>query len=370
MTTNAYGATLTIHNPAEEEVFKGQFTAGKLELDYAFDQTEGPFTYTVSLAGVTAVEPKQTPQPNAPLEIPFDEGQLTEIRRAAGCLLMIPGGGFGSGFLLGDRQSIATAAHCVACKNVEELEIIFHPTEDREKKIVGAKLIYFDAKQDVALLHLSEPMEDDRPYFWKRDAAKEEDKVIILGNPGRNGKPDPMYSRSATVKGTRADEFFVDIEVKPGYSGGPVMLAEGMDVVGITSFKYVSSRDYKKDGQSFAKSADIASDAFQHWDALSSRLKEQKLEREAKRYKERYHYVIANEAAEALLLDSVSYTLALIDIANHYNLHMKLALRDLPNPVSVSKLRREEKKAHDEYIKEHGPRKAEQIKERLSPKLR
>jgi hypothetical protein len=80
--------------------------------------------------------------------------------------------------------------------------------------------------------------------------------------------------------------------------------------------------------------------------------------------------VLANEAAEGLLLDSVEYAFALLDIAKHYQLHMKVALKHLPNPVTQSKYNREKKKAHDAYIKEHGPRKAEQIKERLTPRLR
>ncbi|MBD3673717.1 MAG: trypsin-like peptidase domain-containing protein [Planctomycetaceae bacterium] len=283
--------------------------------------------------------------------------------------MVIPGGGFGSGFLLGDRETIATAAHCVACEDVSELEIVFHPTEPRETRQKGAKLIYFDAKQDVALLHLSEEMPAYHPFFWTPRAADKEDDVTVLGNPGRAGFPDPMYSRSAQVKGTRPDEFFIDIEVKPGYSGGPVILDHTMNAVGITSFKYINTEKYEKDGQSFAKSSDIASDAYTHWAALSDSLKASKLQREEERYNERFHFIEADEVATAIFSDSFTFLLAVIDVIRDYKRHMNVAMSGLPNPVSVSVFKREERKAHREYLKEEGPKKAEEIRERISPDL-
>jgi len=142
-----------------------------------------------------------------------------------------------------------------------------------------------------------------------------------------------------------------------------------MDAVGITSFKHINTKKYEDDGQSFARSADIASDAFTHWSNLPPALQASKLDREAKRYKERYHFVEADEVGTALYFDSFRYLLAVIDVVKDYNRHMELSLADLPNPVSAAVLKREERKAHREYLKEKGPKKAKEIRERISSNL-
>jgi hypothetical protein len=368
VTTNVYGGTLVVKNKDEEEILRQPFEQRELSSEIELMPGEN-YTFLAEAAGLVAIENDRDITDSPEIELTFMENQLSELYRAAGCLLLIPNSGFGSGFLLGDRETIATAAHCVACENVNDLKVVFHPTEPTEFEIQGVRLIYFDAKQDVALLHLPDPVPDTHPYFWTPRSAEKDDKVVVLGNPGRAGYPDPMYSRSAQVKGTRPDEFFIDIEVKPGYSGGPVILENSMDAVGITSFKHINTKKYEDDGQSFARSADIASDAFTHWSNLSSALQDAKLEREAKRYAERYHYVEADEVGTALFLDSFRYLIAVIDVIKDYNRHMKLSLSHLPNPVSAVVLRREERKAHREYLKEKGPEKAKEIKERISSNL-
>jgi len=58
-----------------------------------------------------------------------------------------------------------------------------------------------------------------------------------------------------------------------------------------------------------------------------------------------------------------------IDVIRDYKRHMSVSLAGLPNPVSASVFTREERKAHREYLKEEGPKKAQEIRERISPDL-
>lgn len=153
--SNVFGATVVIQKASSGDEEPEEFLRSQFEKQNQFAEVQLPpnqkYTIMLQLAELIAVEADYQPQQNGEVEINFTNDQFSDLHRAAACLLVIPGGGFGSGFLMGDRQTVATAAHCVACENVNELEIVFHPTEPRETRQRGAKLIYFDAKQDVAL---------------------------------------------------------------------------------------------------------------------------------------------------------------------------------------------------------------------------
>lgn len=369
ITTNVYGAMVVVKDNESGGTLqthpfeRGQYsTKVKLPGGKAYDFVVRVGDVSVAKAGVNI-------DAESSLSLMFDPGKMNDVRKAATCLLNIPGGGFGSGFLLGDRQTIATAAHCVACRNVEEMEIVFHPAEAKRKKVTGARLIYFDAEQDVALLHLSEPMEETRPYFWRAEPAKEGDEVAIMGNPGRGGEPDPMYSRSGKVKGTRPDEFFLDIELKPGYSGGPVARTSSMDALGITSYKIMAARDYRNVGQSFAKSVDIAADAFEFWRGLDSSGRASKLEREQDRYTRRYGYFMADQASKAMLIDSAIYAWSCVEVVEDYVRKQNIEISKLRN-LTPARYNKALKDFHNDYLKIHGPKQAEKTRERLSPRLR
>ena len=366
--TNAYGGTIVVkETESGKEILNEMMPTGVLTHSVKIP-TRGKYDVTLNLAKVVVFEQNLDVNGDRDLELKFGDAQLKDIRKAATCLLNIPGGGFGSGFLLGDRQTMATAAHCVACPDVEKLEIVFNPMEPGEVKFSGAKLIYFDSQQDVALLHLKEPVEDFRSYFWRTRDAQENDKLEIVGNPGRGGQADPMYERNATVKGTRPDEFFIDIELKPGYSGGPHCLAGTMDAVGITSFKIAASKNYKEIGQSYAKSIDIPGDAYDYWKGLNSLEQERKLDRESQRYEQRYGYFMANLSSKALILDSAVFTISCIEVVEDYVNRRNRELSRLSNPTA-SRVRRALKDFHEDYLEDHGPKFAARVKERLSPRL-
>lgn len=367
--TNVFGATIQALDSETQEVVAEL----ALESDKQAGELKVPAgkTYDIvtSCAGIRRLETKQQIGSAADYTLNFESHEINNIRKAATCLLNIPGGGFGSGFLFGDRQTIATAAHCVACPDVQELEIVFHPTEPHEVKFKGARLIYFDVKLDVAVLRLSEPVENTRPYFWRGENAKDGDEVHIVGNPGRSGEPDPIYARTGKVKDLRPDEFMLDIELQPGYSGGPISRGGTMEALGITSYKISASRDYKKVGQTFAKSISIAADGYTYWMGLSESARAEKISREADRYERRFGYLMANQASKALIVDTAIYAWSCVEVVEDYVLKRDIELNKLRNP-SAARFNKTLKDFHNEYIKVHGPKQAEKTRERLSPRLR
>jgi S1-C subfamily serine protease len=246
VTINLRGSTIVIRDAANgAEVARHQLSGGettrqlplRLDREYEFEALLGQFA--------TQRRAKESP---GEVDLTFDPEEIRNICRMATCLIKLPEGGFGSGFLFGDRQTIVTAAHVLTTRNVGEVEIIFDPAEN-EERYAGARLIYFDAEQDVALVHLPEPVSDRRPFLHRMDqnpettvvqVSRAEDptkpailtfvrrEVIVVGNPGRGNDYDPLFTREAKIVGGRPDEFEINIELKPGYSGGPVCLADSM----------------------------------------------------------------------------------------------------------------------------------------------
>lgn len=230
-------------------------------------------------------------------------------------------------------------------------------------------MIYFDAKQDVAVLKLPEKLASDTPYFWTGGLAEPDDEIVILGNPGRTGKFDPTYSRTGKVKGGRTDEFFLDIEVKPGYSGGPVCKASSMDALGITSYKIIGGK-FDDIGKSFAKSVGIAFDAYQHFVTLEPDDQTGRIARIGSRYSEVYGMTCASNAAKDMLFDSSIYAYICIQVLNDYINFVNSELRQVPSTSSLSFFNRKKRLATTEFMKKRGPDLAEKVRERVTPRLR
>ncbi|WP_310821274.1 trypsin-like serine peptidase [Stratiformator vulcanicus] len=318
MKSNVYGATYEIIDGETEGVVEAK-TAEKDEAEAAltFEKPES-MTVRVSL-GNEMTDRIDVPVANTDsIELNFDDLQVQNIRKAATCLIKMPDGGFGSGFLFEDRQTIVTAAHCVVARDPKDLLFVFNPEEDHEETVKGAELMYFDSAQDVAVLVLPEPMGDHRPYFLRGGKPELDDAVVVLGNPGRDGKPDPTYSRQAVIKGARPDELYLDIEVKPGYSGGPVCRAENLEVLGITSFKIVGNADYEEIGRSFAKSSEIAADACENFWSTSESNRERRITRVTEQYEGRFGFNSAREIAAKLFLDGYNLNYVARRVASSY----------------------------------------------------
>jgi len=163
--TNLRGSTVTVRDASGGgEVARQDLTGGETQCqfqleagrEYEFEAKLGKFVTKRRGKGLERVL------------LNFQPAEIRDVCRMATCLIKLPQGGFGSGFLFGNRQTIVTAAHVLAAKTVGELELVFEPAE-REEKYSGAQLIYFDAEQDVALLHLPSPVAEERPFLQRMD---------------------------------------------------------------------------------------------------------------------------------------------------------------------------------------------------------
>ena len=305
------------------------------------------------------------------VDIQFSADELQAIRKAATCLINIPDGGFGSGFLFQDRRTIATAAHCVVAEKIEDLEFVFDPTEPSEERVKGAKLLHFDRNEDVALLQLPQPMPDHRPIL-SRGVGKAEtgDQVIIVGNPGRDGKPDPTFTRSGAVAGGRVDEFYLDLELKPGFSGGPVCMAASNQAVGVVSYKIVKSQDYSQVGRSYAKSVDLIGDAYEHFMSLSPPSQISRIVRLEQEHDSQYLNALIGEAAVDLYVDSEVYMVICHVVAVDYIKHMAEAEARINPSFPLATQHKIRKAAHEKYLKDEAPKIAKDVRDKVTPRLR
>ncbi|MCA8987933.1 MAG: trypsin-like peptidase domain-containing protein [Planctomycetaceae bacterium] len=370
--TDLFGSTISILDGATSEVIE-EFTLTKGELTHEFTipREKTVVVQANAFGHVQQSAPVQLTK-NEEVSVEFDllgEADFRELIKSATCLVRIPDGGFGSGFLYGDRQTIVTAAHCVAAKNVGDLKYTFYPDESREVTYENARLLFYDQKQDVAVLRLAEPVSEEHYWLWSGGSAAQGDEVLVMGNPGRNGEYDPMYARSCKVAAVRPDELRLDVEIYPGYSGGPVVRSGTTQVLGVVSYKIIQSDNYEQVGYSFARSSDIAGDAFTQWINLSEELQEGHITRVEDRYSREFGRNLAHNAAIAYYGDSAVYTIICISLLQDYKIHMIRKLAELP-PLTLSQRRLVLKKAHEEYLKDIAPDIAEKVRERVSPKLR
>ncbi|TWT61629.1 Serine protease SplF precursor [Rubinisphaera italica] len=373
VTTDIYGTTIRVKDAVKEEVIDSkELTRGDLEAKFTIPTNTD---YIVEVEGYGNLQQidSQKMEDDQTVELKLDllfGSDFRELLKSATCLVQMPDGGFGSGFLYGDRQTIVTAAHCVAAKNVGDLTYTFFPDEDREVTFKDARLMFYDQKQDVAVLRLPEPVPADHYWLWSAGTATNGADVMVMGNPGRNGEYDPMYARTCKVADVRPDEFRLDVEIYPGYSGGPVVLEGTSEVIGIVSYKIIRSTDYQQLGYSFARSGDIAADAYEQWNSLAtSDLQERSIERVEERYSREFGRHLANSTAAAYYGDSAVYTLICMSLTNDYRMYMIKKIASLP-PLTLSQRNLVMRNAHKEYIKDVAPEIAEKVRERVSPKLR
>ena len=391
--TNVHGATMVVRDVSTNDEFaRAQLLARQRSHEFHLDPN---LEYECEARIGERVVEQAISRDERRVKLNFDPTQIREICRAAVCLIKLPEGGLGSGFLFGDRQTIVTAAHVLTTKTVKEIDIIFSPAEEAETAIRGAQLIYFDANQDVALLRLAKPVEDERPFLWRMEANPEElvakyvvkaggdDKrvrqirlkfnqrdVIAIGNPGRGDDYDPLYIRKAKIVSGRPDEFQIDIELKPGYSGGPICLSDTGQVAGLVSYKIVAGAQYEDVGRTFAKSVALADDALENWTRMSPQRQQTRVDRLMQRFARQYGYRCALNAAVNLYIDSAVYTRICVEVAVDYQNYMAAAMNQIPPNVSPRVFKLRMKKVHRKYIRVRAPEKAKEVRDKVSANLR
>lgn len=370
--TNVFGATVVAKSGDKElarETLTGTEQDGELKVSFVGEITLEASVggETATLAGITSAEAGKE------IALEFDSNQLKSIQKAATCLIRMPEGGFGSGFLMNDRQTITTAAHCVAADNVADLEFAFRPMEIDEITRTGAQLIFFDAGLDVAVLRLPEALDDDWPYMvHSSEPPKADLEIHAIGNPSRGGKPDPTFLRSGKIQGVGTDEFFLDVELKPGNSGGPVCEANSMVAHGIVSWKFLrkvnTELSYEEMGRSFAKITDLAGDAYDNFMSNDEEAQQRYIARLDESFGEQRAKMLAQQAALAMGFDSIMYWAICRDVSVNYIREIN-SVRARPY-ASVGQLRRAERLAHEEFMEEDGPKFAEKARTEVTPRLR
>jgi S1-C subfamily serine protease len=173
------------------------------------------------------------------IAIDFTAEEVTEICRQAVCLVRTPLG-FGSGVLVGDSYTVATAAHVIDdTPSAADLEFVFSPGAVAEHRIHGANVLYYDRENDLAVLRFDQPLPSPRvPLSLVSEAPPLGAEVLAVGNPGAwDGEPSLLAVSFGRVANFLPKVIHVDMSVNPGNSGGPVCLARSAEVVGIVNWK-------------------------------------------------------------------------------------------------------------------------------------
>ena len=141
----------------------------------------------------------------------------------------------GSGFVVDrDEGLIMTNAH-VAGYGVSMVRVQF----EGQKKFTDAKKVFLDGKHDVALIKISpdevpagiSALAFDCDYSLSRG-----NRVFSLGHPeGQDFTVSFGVLSGAKDFHVDGNYFTTDLVVEPGSSGGPVVLAETGDVIGMTT---------------------------------------------------------------------------------------------------------------------------------------
>jgi S1-C subfamily serine protease len=144
--------------------------------------------------------------------------------------------GSGSGFAVG-KKLVATNAHVVEGVFADEIKVRFGTEKSKSQPAV--RILYFDRARDLAVLELQSGM----PGLPVRGdySFTSGDQVTLVGNPTaggdilmRNAVNHGRFNGMVHIKGQ--DFYQIEASVNPGWSGGPVLDAEGK-VVAIVAMK-------------------------------------------------------------------------------------------------------------------------------------
>ncbi|MDO4889021.1 MAG: trypsin-like peptidase domain-containing protein [Actinomycetaceae bacterium] len=193
-------------------------------------------------------QPQPSIDPNQPQDQQPEQGvqQGEKVDSAPGVVLVTTayenGQGAGTGMIVDKSGIVLTNYHVVT--NSSEVTVTVADTQ----KQYTATVVGHNSSKDIAVLEIKDPPKDLEAVTVAKKAAKKGDSVSAVGNGSGQGY---LTSLSGTVTGLdqsitahdsanseRADELAgliqTDADVVPGYSGGPLMNADG-EVVGVTT---------------------------------------------------------------------------------------------------------------------------------------
>jgi S1-C subfamily serine protease len=144
----------------------------------------------------------------------------------------------GSGFVYSPRGYIVTNNHVVAENRVEQdMEVRFNETGSwAEVRIIGR-----DPGTDLAALKIDELPKGAESLRISNSTPKEGEEVSLLGNSRRaegvivSGEVIELGENITTKEGVKLENsIVVSASIKPGNSGGPILVSTG-EVVGVIS---------------------------------------------------------------------------------------------------------------------------------------
>ena len=142
----------------------------------------------------------------------------------------------GSGFAVA-KNLVVTNAHVVEGAFPDEIKVQFGGENNPSQKI--SRMVYYDRPRDLAVLELDaelKPLVVVDGYQWRPG-----EEVVLMGNPS---VPGGMLMRNATNHGRLSsrvriegqDFYQIDASVNPGWSGGPIVDAQGR-VIAVVAMK-------------------------------------------------------------------------------------------------------------------------------------
>lgn len=302
------------------------------------------------------------PDGSRQLEIQFSPEQIKSFQLSATCALKSADSESFSGFLFGNRKTVATSVRALTTPNISEIQIIFNQGEATEKAITGARLIHFDAVEDVALLELPEELAEGTPYFISAGVPEKEQNFVVVGQ-----KTDKEQSVINTLD---LQKFSLNQSIKATSIGGPVAKAGNLEVMGIvTSHLHQSSiteLDNRNNQAAIIKLADVP---FQLW--LEMDIEDQFAQHNKLNtlFERNFDLLRAARVAEKLSNDGDLYSEFCLNMLGEFMAFVNEATLEISEQAPQSFMIRAQKKAALDFKRKDGRKLATSLRKEMTPEL-
>ena len=161
--------------------------------------------------------------------------ELAEASSAAGkSVVAVHGRRHPSSGILWSKDAVVTTNH--ALRRDEDISVILAPGQNVAARVAGR-----DAGTDLAVVRLQQPVEAGAPRWGDASKLRIGELVLALGRSWRgnivasSGIVSGLMGRWRTWRGGELDQFIrPDLTLYPGFSGGPLVNAQG-EIVGMNT---------------------------------------------------------------------------------------------------------------------------------------
>lgn len=161
--------------------------------------------------------------------------ELAEASSDAGkSVVAVHGRRHPSSGILWSKDAVVTSNH--ALRRDEDISVTLAPGQNVAARVAGR-----DAGTDLAVVRLQQPLEADAPRWGDASKLRIGELVLALGRSWRgnivasSGIVSGLMGRWRTWRGGELDQFIrPDLTLYPGFSGGPLVNAQG-EIVGVNT---------------------------------------------------------------------------------------------------------------------------------------